>query len=201
MAGGRSGDGISDPFFRIQNYFRDNVKKTEIEKQRNQCGDSAEPFRKNDCEFRYDRLACAGTLIIGTLYVATAFICMALAILSMKTLSALEDERRQFAILYRLGTDVKMQKAALFRQTGAFFLMPFAFPFLMTVPLGMIFAKVYEIWEFAGLSRWRVLETSVLISLVVAGIYALYFFITYRIVCDYVVCYDAESSNGERLSR
>ncbi|MGN1140491.1 MAG: ABC transporter permease, partial [Oliverpabstia sp.] len=159
------------------------------------------------CDFKiqeYYRLysnANAGTLIIGTLYVATVFICMALAILSMKTLSALEDERRQFAILYRLGTDVKMQKAALFRQTGAFFLMPFAFPLLMTVPLGMIFVKVYEIWDFAGLNRWRALETSALISLVVAGIYALYFFITYRIVCDYVVCYDAESSNGERLSR
>ena len=154
------------------------------------------------CDYRireYFRLysnANAGTLIIGTLYVATVFICMALAILSMKTLSALEDERRQFAVLYRLGTDVKMQKAALFKQTGVFFLMPFAFPLLMTVPLGMIFEKVYEIWDFTGLSRQTAMETAVLISCVVAGIYALYFFITYRIVCDYVVCYGAESRNG-----
>ena len=131
---------------------------------------------------------------IGTLYVATVFICMALAILSMKTLSALEDERRRFAVLYRLGTDVKMKKAALFKQTGAFFLLPFAFPLLMTVPLGMIFGKIYEIWDFAGLSRWTAIETAALISFVVSGIYVLYFFISYRIVCDYVVCYGAEKN-------
>ena len=38
---------------------------------------------------------------------------MALAILSTKTLSTLDDERRRFAVLYRLGADVNMQKAAL----------------------------------------------------------------------------------------
>lgn len=96
--------------------------------------------------------ANAGTLIISSLYVSTVFVCMALAILAVKTLSTLENERRRFAVLYRLGVDESMQKSALLRQTGAFFLMPFAFPMLMTVPIGVVFGKVYELWNLIGLS-------------------------------------------------
>ena len=61
---------------------------------------------------------------------------------------SLEEERRRFAVLYRLGADERMQKW----QTGAFFLMPFAFPLLMTVPIGVFFGKVYELWNLTGLS-------------------------------------------------
>lgn len=145
------------------------------------------PYYRVQEYYRLYQYATAGTLMIGTLYVATVFVCMALAILSIKTLSTLTEERKRFAILYRLGADTRMQKAALRKQTGAFFLMPVAFQLLMTLPLGLIFGKVYEIWDFAGLSGRRAMETALLISLVMSGIYALYFFITYRIACDYVI--------------
>lgn len=159
------------------------------------------------CDYRiqeYFRLysnANAGTLIIGTLYVATVFVCMALAILSVKTLSTLDDERRRFAVLHCLGADVKMQKAALLKQTGAFFLLPFALPLLMTVPLGVTFGKIYEMWDFAGLSGQKAMETAVLISLVMAVVYALYFFITYRITCAHVVYYGGENCSWEGLNQ
>lgn len=150
------------------------------------------------CDFaiqEYERIynnANAGTLIIGALYVSTVFVCMALAILSVKTLSTLEDERKRFAVLYRLGADVPMQKSALFRQIGAFFLMPFALPLLLTVPIGLVFGKVYEIWNFSGLSGQGAMQTAVLIALVIAGIYVLYFVITYRIACCHVLCCGSE---------
>ena len=136
--------------------------------------------------------------MIGTLYVATVFVCMALAILSVKTLSTLDEERRRFAVLYRLGVDVKMQKATLRRQIGVFFAMPFVLPMLMTIPVGLIFGEVYEVWGFAGLGGQRAMETAVWIAFAVAGIYALYFVITYRIACSHVICYD--SRNWEILS-
>ena len=104
----------------------------------------------------------------------------------------LEEERRRFAILYRLGADERMQKSALLRQTGAFFLMPFAFPLLLTVPVGVIFGKVYEIWNLTGLSGGKAMETAVLIALVIAGIYALYFVITYFSACSHVLCCGGE---------
>ena len=50
----------------------------------------------------------------------------------------------------------------------------------------------YEIWDFAGLSGQRAMETAVLISLAIAGVYGLYGFITYRIACDHVLCDGAE---------
>ncbi|MGN0980113.1 MAG: ABC transporter permease [Candidatus Avoscillospira sp.] len=146
------------------------------------------------CDFaiqEYYRLysnANAGTLIIGSLYVSTVFVCMALAILSLKTLSTLEEDRRRFAVLYRLGADETMQRSALLKQTCAFFLAPFALPFLLTVPMGRIFQEVYEIWGFAGLQSQTAMETAILISLVVFGVYGLYFFLTCRIACDHVIC-------------
>ena len=81
-----------------------------------------------------------------------------------------------------------MQKKAILQQTGAFFLMPFALPLLLTVPFGVIFGKVYEIWNFAGLSGQHAMFIALLISLTVAGVYALYFLITWRIACDHVTC-------------
>lgn len=140
--------------------------------------------------------ANAGTLIIGALYVSTVFVCMALAILSVKTLSSLEEERKRFAVLYRLGADERMQKSALLRQTGTFFLMPFAFPLLMTVPVGVVFGKVYEIWNLTGLGPRQAMETALIIALVMAGVYALYFFITYRIACDHVICCGGEKQEN-----
>ena len=83
------------------------------------------PYYRVQEYYRLYQYATAGTLMIGTLYVATVFVCMALAILSIKTLSTLDEDRRRFAILYRL---------------------------LMTVPVGLIFGKIYEIWGFSGLS-------------------------------------------------
>lgn len=77
----------------------------------------------------YDN-STAGTLIIGMLYVSPVFVCIALAILSFKTLSTLDHERRCFAVLYSLRADAKMQRAALLRQTGAFFLTSFLLPLL-----------------------------------------------------------------------
>ena len=142
------------------------------------------PYYRVKEYYRLYQYATAGTLMIGTLYVATVFVCMALAILSIKTLSTLDEERRRFAILYRLGADTKMQKTALCKQIGAFFLMPAILPLLMTV--GLIFGKIYEIWGFAGLSGRRAMETAVLICLVMAGIYAAYYCVTFRVACDYV---------------
>ena len=74
---------------------------------------------------------------------------------------------------------------------------PFAFPLLLTVPVGVIFGKVYEIWNLTGLSGGKAMETAVLIALVIAGIYALYFVITYRIACSHVPCCGGEKQETE----
>lgn len=70
--------------------------------------------------------------------------------------------------------------------------MPFSLPLLMTVPVGIVFGKVYEIWNLSGLREEKAMETAVMIAAAVAGIYVLYYIITYRIACDHVVCYGSE---------
>ena len=111
---------------------------------------------------------------------------------AVETMTVAYEGRRRFAILFRLGVDTRMQKSALRKQIGAFFLMPFAFPLLMTILVGVIFGKVYEIWNLSGLSGEKAMETAVMIAAAVTGIYVLYFIITYRIACDHVVCYGSE---------
>lgn len=141
--------------------------------------------------------ANAGTLVISALYVSAVFVCMALAILSVKTLSTLEEDRKRFSILYRLGVDERMQKTTLLRQIGAFFLMPFAVPFLMTIPIGVFFGRVYEFWNLNGLSNREAMETALLIALMIAGIYALYFCLTYRIACGHIICRSSKKQEDD----
>ena len=69
----------------------------------------------------------------------------------------------------------------------------------MTYPLGVVFGKVYEIWNLSGLSGEKAMETVVIIAAAVTGIYVLYFIITYRIACDYVVCYGSEKKEANKL--
>lgn len=42
------------------------------------------------------------------------------------------------------------------------------------------------------------METALLIGLVTAGVYALYFFITYRIACGNVICSGPDSARDGR---
>ena len=63
----------------------------------------------------------------------------------------------------------------------------------MTIPVGVIFEKVYEIWNLTGLRGGKTMEAAVLIALAVEGICALYFVITYRIACSHVLCCGGEN--------
>ena len=127
------------------------------------------------------------SVIASNIYLSAVFVCMALAILAMKTLSSLSEERRRFEVLYRLGVDSAMQKQTLFRQTAAFFFLPLCLPVLFCAAMGVACGKVYALWGFPETSylAWII---AVVIGAVMFGIYALYFAVTYRAVCRYVVC-------------
>lgn len=148
----------------------------------------------------YLRLMCnasSGVIIISMLYVSTVFICMTLAVLSLKTLSTLEEERRRFAVLYRLGLDEEQQKKTLFRQIFFFFIMPFGLPLSVTVPMGYVVGKVQiRLWSFYGLTQQTAMITAIVISSVILGIYALYFLLTYQISKRHIICYDGVKEIG-----
>lgn len=127
------------------------------------------------------------SVIASNIYLSAVFVCMALAILAMKTLYSLSEQRRRFEVLYRLGVDSAMQKQTLFRQTAAFFFLPLCLPVLFCAAMGVACGKVYALWGFPETSylAWII---AVVIGAVMLGSYALYFEVTYRAVCRYVVC-------------
>lgn len=118
--------------------------------------------------------------IVGALYIAAIFLFMAMAILALKILSTLSEDKRRYSILHRLGADEQEQSKALFQQTFSFFFLPFAMPMLLSIPAGWICGKIMELTGFAA-QQTEVHLVAAVIALVMILIYVLYFTATYQI--------------------
>lgn len=138
------------------------------------------------CDYKlkeYGRLQKNSTtaiFVIGALYIAVVFIFMAMAILALKTLSGITEDRKRYAVLYRLGAGEREQCQTLFRQTFGFFFLPFALPLLLSIPTSMVSAEIMTIAGFAG-QAWEIYRNAGLIAAAILLIYLLYFTATYLI--------------------
>lgn len=125
-------------------------------------------------------------LVIGALFAAAIFLFMAMAILALKTLSSLSEDKQRYQILYRLGADTREQSRALFHQTFSFFILPFAVPILMSIPTAVI---CRHIMEMAGMDI--LIQQIPAIASVIAGVmvlvYLLYYGATYFIAKRVIV--------------
>lgn len=131
----------------------------------------------------YNRLQSNSTtavFIIGALYTAVVFVFMSMAILALKTLSGLSDDKQRYGTLFRLGAGEREQSRTLFLQTFSFFFLPFALPMLLSVPAGIICYRIMELGGFDAQSG-EVLVNTLLIAAVMTVIYVLYFSATYLI--------------------
>lgn len=124
--------------------------------------------------------------VVGALYIAAIFVFMAMAILALKILSTLPEDKRRYQILFRLGAGVQEQSKALFRQTFSFFFIPFAVPIALSIPTGWICGRIMRLTGFAALQT-EVYLIAAVIALVLALIYALYFTAAYQIAKRSVV--------------
>lgn len=113
-------------------------------------------------------------LVIGALFAATIFLFMAMAILALKTLSTLSEDKQRYQILYRLGADAKEQGKALFHQTFSFFVLPFVVPLLISIPTVII---CQHIMEMAGMDI--LIQQIPIIAAVIAGVMALIYLLYY----------------------
>ncbi len=80
--------------------------------------------------------------VVGALFIAAVFLLMALAILALKILSNLAEDKCRYKVLYHLGAGEQEQSSALFWQTFSFFILPFVFAALMSVPIGLIGVEI-----------------------------------------------------------
>lgn len=118
--------------------------------------------------------------VVGALYIAAIFLFMAMAILALKILSTLSEDKKRYSILYRLGADEQEQSKALFQQTFSFFFLPFAIPMLLSIPTGWICGRIMKLTGFAA-QQTEVYLIAAVIALVMMLIYVLYFTATYQI--------------------
>ena len=139
---------------------------------------------------RIQRNSVTAILVVGALYIAVVFVFMAMAVLALKVLAGLSDDKQKYRILYRLGASQKEQCRTLFWQTFSFFFLPFALPMLLSVPTAVICGKMMELAGFAQ-QRLEIYISCALIALVMIAIYILYFLATYIISKNNVICNDA----------
>ncbi len=125
-------------------------------------------------------------LITGALYVSVTFVLLAIAVLALKVLAGFSDDRRRYAILFRIGCGRREQRRALFRQLAVFFFLPFIVPIASTVPIAAIIGRMMEGAGLTALSSsaWSVTAAVAVLTTV---IYVLYFAATYLVARREVV--------------
>lgn len=118
--------------------------------------------------------------IVTALYIAVVFIFLAMAMLALKTLSGISDDKQRYITLSRVGASRREMCRTLFMQIFTFFALPFAFPLLLGLPTGIICSSLTSA---VGLSvaSMQVATAAGIIAVVMLAVYALYFAATYLI--------------------
>lgn len=129
---------------------------------------------------RIDRNNFSAVFVTGALYIAVVFILMAMAVIALKTLSGINEDKRRYSILFQLGAGEKQQCRSLFRQIFSFFFLPFALPVIMSFPVSYLCA---EIMQMAGIDKeyTKIYMISFIITIAAVIIYTLYFMATYLV--------------------
>ncbi|MDE6293329.1 MAG: hypothetical protein K2L88_01755 [Clostridiales bacterium] len=141
-------------------------------------------YQTTDYNLReYARLmknADCALVIVTALYIAVVFVFLAMAMLALKTLSGISDDKQRYATLDRLGTSRRDMCSTLFRQILTFFALPFVLPLLISLPAGIICHSLMTLAELP-VAAAQVVIASGIIALVMLAVYALYFTATYLI--------------------
>lgn len=116
----------------------------------------------------------SAVLVVGALFASTVFLLLAMAILALKTLSTLEEDRARYQILFRLGVGEQGQARALFWQTFSFFMLPFILPMAMSIPVAAFGVHLMRMEQMSACA-----ETVPLITGIVAGVMALLYLLYY----------------------
>ncbi len=108
------------------------------------------------------------------LYLGIIFLISGAAILALKELSESSDNKERFRMLRKIGADEAMINKALFRQIAIFFL----FPLLLAI-IHSIFGIMFCNYILETLGNEKLLESIIMTSIFLVGIYGGYFVLTY----------------------
>lgn len=125
-------------------------------------------------------------MVVGALFASAVFLLLAMAILALKTLSALGEDRQRYGILFRLGMGEREQAKALFRQTFLFFLLPFVLPMAMSIPVAAFGVHAMRVEGMESAAEMVPLIAGI-VAAVMAFTYLLYYTAAYLIAKRTVV--------------
>ncbi len=146
---------------------------------------------KDQCDYeikaytRMENNSTSAILVVGALYIAMIFVFMAMAVLALKTLAGIDEDRRRFRTLYQIGTAPRVLKQTLFGQIFIFFFFPAVLPVALSPIIAWMCARIVTLSGFAELSMTLYLNGAV-IALLILGIYALYFGAAWQIARRHV---------------
>ncbi|HIQ99178.1 MAG TPA: ABC transporter permease [Candidatus Scybalocola faecavium] len=129
---------------------------------------------------RMEDNSTSAMIVVAALYIAMIFIFMAMAILALKTLAGINDDRRRYKALYRIGAGPKVLYQTLFRQILIFFFFPAVLPLALSLVIAWMCEKIISVSGFPQLSG-SVYVNGAMIALVILGVYVLYFFAAWQI--------------------
>lgn len=111
------------------------------------------------------------------LFVTLAFALLSMAVLALKSLAAVAENKRRYRLLYLVGASEKQTLFSLVVQTALYFFLPFAVPILMNVPVSVICMGINGLMGGA-LTNLQVISYAALFSGVLLLFYALYCAVT-----------------------
>ncbi len=123
---------------------------------------------------RQEQNSTSAILVVAALFTAAVFLFLAMAVLALKILSGLEEDRRRYRSLFRLGAGEREQSRALFLQTFGFFLFPIVMPLLLGIPVAWIGQRIVKAARMEALAG-QIPVIAGVIALVMALVYLLYY--------------------------
>ena len=93
---------------------------------------------------RLKELGTCGLFFLATLFLSVVFFLLSAALLALKALSLVAEDKPRYRILWRLGASEGRMQRSLFAQLAFFFLAPFAVALVMNVPLLAFLSVVWE---------------------------------------------------------
>ena len=137
-------------------------------------------FYVDEGSFYYTLLIMAAPWLMILLFVTIAFALLSMAVIALKSLAAVAEDRRRYRLLYLAGASRRQTLASLAVQTAIYFFLPFAVPLLLNVPVSFVCVALGGMMSGA-LTALQVVGYAALFSGLLLAFYGLYCAVTFLV--------------------
>ena len=140
-------------------------------------------YSNNLRSFEFNRLrelSDRAVWFIGCIFIALVFILISMAILAVKLLIMIEEDKSRYKTLWRIGADKFMILKSLLVQMLFHYFIPFILPVILFGPICYIILKIITL-SGAEMTALTVFSQVIGIFGVIVALYVLYFTVTYLI--------------------